>query len=98
MCDTSSHLGRPCSLMNKDPDFRPVKGNILYPHKRKKHLQEMLGEVKEQMNHDVEAMLDNRLPKTNDRLDENKWTHDLPNENLNPNYPTQQFCPSPPTE
>ena len=51
MCNTPSYLGKSCSSMNKDPDFRPVKSNILYPHKKKKHTQELLREVKEQMNH-----------------------------------------------
>ena len=75
-CDTPNHLGKPCSSMNKDPDFRPVKGNILYPHKKKKHIQELLREVKEQMNSEVEVMLDNRLLTTNDKLDDDKWTSD----------------------
>ena len=63
-CDTPGHLGRPCSTMNKDPDFTPAKGNTLYPH-GKKHVQEMLREVREQMSHDVEAMLDNRVTTAN---------------------------------
>ena len=71
-CDTPSHLGKPCSSMDKDPYFRLVKSNILYPHKKKKHIQELLREVKEQINHEVEAMLDNRLPTTNDKLDDDK--------------------------
>ena len=81
--------------MYKDPDFRPVKSNILYPHKKKKHIQELLREVKEQINHEVEAMLDNRLPTTNDKLDDNQWTSDPLNETPNPNYPTPTVSPVP---
>ena len=95
MCDTAGHLGKPCSSMNKDPDFRLVKSNILYPHKKKKHIQELLREVKEQMNCEVEAMLDNRLLTTNDKLDDDKWTPDLLNETHNPNDPTPTTSPIP---
>ena len=93
-CDTPGHLGRPCSLMNKDPDFRPVKSNILYPHKKKKHMQEMLREVKEQMNHEVETMLDNRLT-INDGLKDGKQTPDIPNKTPNPNNQTPIISPPP---
>ena len=95
-CDTPGHLGRPCSSIYKDPDFRLVKSNILYPHKRKKHLQEMLREVKEQMNHEVKTMLDNRLTATNNGLKDGKQTPDIPNETLNPKYqtPTISLPPS----
>ena len=93
-CDTPGHLGKPCSSMDKDPDFRPVNSNILCPHKKKRHMQELLREVKEQMNHEAEAMLDNRLPTTNDKLDENKWTSDPLDETLNPNDPTPTSVPS----
>ena len=95
--DTPGHLVKPCSLMNKDPDFKPVRDNVLYPHKKKKHIQEMLKDMKEQMNHEVEAMLDNRLPVTNDRLKDDKWTPDTPtpNENLNLNYSTPTVSPIP---
>ena len=72
--------------MSKDPDFRPVKNNVLYPHKKKKNIQEMLREVKEQMNHEVEALLNSRLLITNNRLDDDKRTTDLPNEAHNTNY------------
>ena len=83
--------------MNKDADFKPVRDNILYPHKEKKHIQEMLKDMKEQMNHEVEAMLDNRLPVTKDRLKDDKWTPDTPtpNENLNLNYSTPTVSPIP---
>ena len=79
--------------MSKDPNFRPVKNNILYPHKRKKHTQELLREVKEQMNHEVEALLDSRLPITNERLDDDKRTTNLPNEAHDTNYPTTMTSP-----
>ena len=36
-----------------------------------------------------------RLPTTNDRLDDHKWTPNLPNENLNPNYSTPTVLPIP---
>ena len=39
----------------------------------------MLREVKEQMNHDIETMLDNRLTTANDRPKDGKWTPDIPN-------------------
>ena len=94
-CDTPGHLGKTCSSMNKDPDFRLVKSNILYPHKNKKHTQELFREVKEQMNGEVEAMLDNRLPTTNDKLDDDKWTSDLLNDIPNPNDPTPTASPVP---
>ena len=94
-CDTPGHLGRPCSSMNKDTDFIPTKGNIPYPHKKKKHIQEMLREVKEQINCKVEAILDSRLSTTNDRLDDNKKTPDLPNETHDTNYPSPAVCLSP---
>ena len=81
--------------MDKDPDFRPVKSNTLYPHKKKKHVQELLRKVKEQMNHEVEAMLDNRLPTTNDKLDDNKQTSDPLDETPNPNDPTPTTSPVP---
>ena len=92
-CDTPGHLGRLCSLMSKDPDFRPVKNNILYPHKRKKHIQEMLREVKEQMNCEVEVLLDSRLLITNNGLDDDNRTTDLPNEAHDMNYPTTMTSP-----
>ena len=94
-CDTPGHLGRSCSSMNKDPDFRLVKSNILYLNKRKKHIQEMLREVKEQMNREVETMLDNRLPATNNGLKDSKWTPDISNKNPNPNYQTPTISPPP---
>ena len=40
-------------------------------------------------------MLDNRLLTTNDRLDDDKQTPDLPNENLSPNYSTPTVSPIP---
>ena len=61
-------------MILKDPPFRPVKSNILYPHQKKKHIKEMLREVKEQMNHEVEAILDSRLLMTDDRLNDEKKT------------------------
>ena len=82
-CDTPGHLGRPCSSMNKDPDSRPAKGNTLYPHRKKKHVQEMLRKVREQMTCDVETILDNRLTTMNDIPKDGKWTPDIPNENPN---------------
>ena len=60
-CDTSSHLGRPCSFFRHDPDFKPYKQNILYPHNNKRHLQDMLKEMKEQMKNELETKLDDRL-------------------------------------
>ena len=81
--------------MNKDPDFRLVKSNILYPHKKKKHIQELLREIKEQMNYEVEAMLDNRLLTTNDKLDYDKQTSDSLNETPNPDYLTPITSPVP---
>ena len=50
--------------MNKDPDLHQQKV-IHYTHMEKKHVQEMLREVREQMSHDVEAMLDNRVTTAN---------------------------------
>ena len=81
--------------MNKDPNFRPVRGNILYPHKKKKHKQEMLREVKEQMNWEVEAILDSRLPTTSNKLDDDQRTPDLSNKVHNTNDPTPTVLPVP---
>ena len=86
--------------MNQDPDFKPVRDNVLYPHKKKRHIQEMLKDMKEQMNHEVEAMLYNRLPVANNRLKDDKQTPDTPtpNENLNLNYSTSTVSPIPPDQ
>ena len=56
-------------------------------------MQELLREVNEQMNHEVEAMLDNRLLTTNNKLDDDRWTSDLLNETPNPNDPTPTTSP-----